>query len=745
MKKIFCGIPVFAQERPKTPRQYFSVQNEASADRAEIKLYDVIGEDWLGEGDGAKSFSDALSKIPKGRKILVRINSPGGNVWDGIAMYKLLRERKDDVTTQIDGIALSIASVIALGGSKVVISRTGQFMAHNPWTGLYVEGDEQDIAEAARLTIDSLAAAKKSIQIAYMDKTGKPEPDVSEMMNKTTWLVGDEAKTAGFVDEVCDEEAVSNSFDLSSFKRVPEAFRKLQNSAAQGGGQSSSNTMDKATIIALLKEHGVEVDANSTIEQLQAKLKECLAKAKAQTATPPAAAAVPAPSAPSDDVTNRLKSIEAKYEAERKTRIIASVDALIQDRRVLATERDFLVESAMADERHLENASARPQQPLPHEGLHVECVSESIHDICKHAKNLTRQIVNSADFCVVGDKAAADRIRAAMQNRSGFIRKNLAKIGQIWNTNTVDSTLKQDVIVDVVLMEFSRVLLPLARFSTLFSNVSLRGNDIVQVPFLAIRTDGSANDFSAGTGYNTVANTTNDNRPITINKRKYLHIGHSSSELARQPFLYVQEQLKLLGQQLAYLVWLDVMSVVVAANYGVATAPGGSTAGSWPKAAGAMDSNSIADLQLIADTARFPIGGRVLFVNGIYDNALKKDNAFKLQLNFGGTEVMRDGRIPNVYGFDYYNNVFLPGNSENLAGIIANKQAIIMATAPIPPTEEVRRAGTVYSLAVDADTGIPLEYRSFGSNVLDTTQQGFECNYGYGPGDGNALFRLTTQ
>jgi len=133
-------------------------------------------------------------------------------------------------------------------------------------------------------------------------------------------------------------------------------------------------------------------------------------------------------------------------------------------------------------------------------------------------------------------------------------------------------------------------------------------------------------------------------------------------------------------------------------------------------------------------------------VESSYDANLLKDVAFKYALNAASDSAIKEGRIyPRVFGFDYIENPNIPDNSEYLVGFAAFMSAILFAQAPIPPTEEVRRAGTMYDMTVDPQTGAVFETRSFGSNTLDSSTFIVECNYGYVKGNANALKRLTSQ
>jgi len=114
---------------------------------AVLQIFDQIGEDWFGgSGISAKAFSDALQSVGPG-PLVVEINSPGGNVWDGLTIYNMLRGRQAPVTTRVVGIAASIASIIALAGDTVEMADASLFMIHDP-SGM-VAGTSDDIRQMA--------------------------------------------------------------------------------------------------------------------------------------------------------------------------------------------------------------------------------------------------------------------------------------------------------------------------------------------------------------------------------------------------------------------------------------------------------------------------------------------------------------------------------------------------------------------------------------------------------------------
>jgi ATP-dependent Clp endopeptidase proteolytic subunit ClpP len=198
-------------------KTWFDIQAKAN-EEADIFLYDEIG----GWGVNAKSFIDAV-RATGAKRINLRINSPGGSVFDGIAIYNFLRGQ--DVTVQIDGLAASISSIIALAGKTVRIAGNGFFMIHNPWGGAIGEADEM------RQTADLLDKIRDSLVGTYAAKTGKDYDTIKKWMDSETWFSAAEAKDAGFVDEVTDEIAFAAS--TRSFRNAPEALKAVSKTAPQ--------------------------------------------------------------------------------------------------------------------------------------------------------------------------------------------------------------------------------------------------------------------------------------------------------------------------------------------------------------------------------------------------------------------------------------------------------------------------------------------------------------------------------
>ena len=178
-----------------------------------IGIYDPIGYDyWDDSGVTAKRISGALRSL-NGADVIVNINSPGGDVFEGLAIYNLLREYKGHVTVRIVGLAASAASFIALAADEVQIARAGFLMIHNAWTGVW--GNRNEIREIA----DFLEQIDDTIADIYHVKTGLSIEELKADMDKELWISGRDAIDRGFADAFLPSDAViENTQNLSKEK-----------------------------------------------------------------------------------------------------------------------------------------------------------------------------------------------------------------------------------------------------------------------------------------------------------------------------------------------------------------------------------------------------------------------------------------------------------------------------------------------------------------------------------------------
>jgi ATP-dependent Clp endopeptidase proteolytic subunit ClpP len=188
---------------------WFRIEN-AKSDAAEVWIYDEIGY-W---GTTADDFARALAEVDA-KSITLRLNSPGGSVFDGVAIYNALRSHPATVAVQVDGVAASIASVIAMAGDTVTMGRGTRMMIHNP-SGLAM-GTAADMRELADL-LDELA---KDIAGFYSARAGGSVDQWRASMDAETWYSAQEAVDAGLADSVLGADDTpkdaAKTFDLTAY------------------------------------------------------------------------------------------------------------------------------------------------------------------------------------------------------------------------------------------------------------------------------------------------------------------------------------------------------------------------------------------------------------------------------------------------------------------------------------------------------------------------------------------------
>lgn len=180
---------------------------KATDQSAEVQIYEDVGEGWFG-GITAKDFSTDLKAAGKVKTIDVRIASYGGDVNDGLAIYRMLAEHDARVVVHIDGVAASIASIIAMAGDEIVIAEAGSVMIHEGWT--ITAGHASDL----RAVADNLE--KTTIQLAeiYASRTRQPLAQVQKWMADTTWFYGQEAVDAGFAQSMAENVKAAASASM---------------------------------------------------------------------------------------------------------------------------------------------------------------------------------------------------------------------------------------------------------------------------------------------------------------------------------------------------------------------------------------------------------------------------------------------------------------------------------------------------------------------------------------------------
>lgn len=208
------------------------VQFSAKGSRGEIWLYDQIGQSFWGDGISAKAFQKELSALGKVNTINLRINSPGGDVFDGFAIYNQLAQHPASIEVNVDGVAASIASIIAMAADpgKLSMAKNAMMMIHDP--NGFAAGGESEMLRVAAL----LKTIKSNLAQTYIDRTGNKLSTVDQWMSDETWFTAEEAMRHGFADAITAESAVTACFDASSFRNVPESLKKRLQAAIDQPG-----------------------------------------------------------------------------------------------------------------------------------------------------------------------------------------------------------------------------------------------------------------------------------------------------------------------------------------------------------------------------------------------------------------------------------------------------------------------------------------------------------------------------
>ena len=222
---------------------YYAPAN-AAGDPATVQIFDQIGEDWFGgSGLSAKQFSDVLAEVGNG-PLLVEINSPGGNVWDGLSIYNQLRGRKAPVTTRVVGIAASIASIIALAGDRVEMADAALMMIHDP-SGM-ASGTSEDMRKMAN-ALDQHAEVLVGV---YHKKTGRSAESIRAAMKSETWFTTAEALAFGLVDKPIKQLAMAAKWHPRAVtKTAPETVKNnLQKGIQQYEDGLAGDGLEPATV-----------------------------------------------------------------------------------------------------------------------------------------------------------------------------------------------------------------------------------------------------------------------------------------------------------------------------------------------------------------------------------------------------------------------------------------------------------------------------------------------------------------
>lgn len=198
------------------PQQWFKMAKARTGGVAEISIYSEIGE-W---GLTAKDFATSLLALGRPAQLNIRISSNGGDVSQGFAIYNILKRHSAKKIVTIDGIAASMASVIAMAGDEIEMPANAMFMIHNPSGAAWGDADElESYTDAVRKMQDAIADT-------YAARSGARRAEIVKMMDAETWLSAQEAVDLGLADRVVDPIEMTALIDTAKFKNTPAAIKE---------------------------------------------------------------------------------------------------------------------------------------------------------------------------------------------------------------------------------------------------------------------------------------------------------------------------------------------------------------------------------------------------------------------------------------------------------------------------------------------------------------------------------------
>lgn len=203
-------------------KKFWEMKMSADGEAGEIYIYgDIVRYQWDEEEVTANSFKEDLDNLGDVSTINVYINSPGGSVFEGVAIHNMLKRHKAKINVYIDALAASIASVIAMAGDTIFMPKNAMMMIHNPWT--FAVGNAKELRKVA----DDLDRISIAAIESYLQKAGDKldEKTLKQLLDEETWLTADEAKEYGLCDVVqeANEMAASISSEfLQQYKNVPK-------------------------------------------------------------------------------------------------------------------------------------------------------------------------------------------------------------------------------------------------------------------------------------------------------------------------------------------------------------------------------------------------------------------------------------------------------------------------------------------------------------------------------------------
>jgi len=245
-------------------KSFYKINAAANASAAEILIYAPIGNSWWDETVSAQNFIKELNAL-EATDITVRINSLGGSVVDGIAIYNALKRHSANITTVNDGIAASIASLILMAGDTVEMADNAQIMIHAPWT--WADGNAAQLRKVA----DMLDGWAEAMSASYANKSGKTKEDILAILTdgEDHWYTAEDALAEGFIDQITGGLAIAASLDRPTLQAQLKEFYAVKATAPSKPVAAATTTQEQTIMDPVVTQAAVTTTPAATPDAAQ--------------------------------------------------------------------------------------------------------------------------------------------------------------------------------------------------------------------------------------------------------------------------------------------------------------------------------------------------------------------------------------------------------------------------------------------------------------------------------------------
>lgn len=556
----------------KTDWLYYAPAASAG-ETATIQIFDQIGEDWFGgSGLSGKQFSDVLAEVGNG-PLLVEINSPGGNVWDGLSIYNQLRGRRAPVTTRVVGIAASIASIIALAGDKVEMADAALMMIHDP-AGM-ASGTSEDMRKMA----DALDQHAEVLVGVYTKKTGRSPESIRAAMKAETWFTTPEAVAFGLVDKPIKQLAMAAKWHPRAVtKTAPETVKNnLRRGLEQYKEGLAGDGLEKATVLEAESLVAGEAPTEAKVEKANAWWGRNERFLEAEPNTPADVAANLWGGAAGRDwfraLYAQIDREEGETDSPEDTLSADSKNAVSENGKAPLPQPTQTTDTNMSDTTTV-TAAAAPAASVDltailaklsalEASMKAPAAAPAPEPVRPVIENLGNPLLEKHKSL----RAGADRRKFLIENHSELLRQN--KLIAPQNANTFAAGLVVDYLADAVITEMGTKLAMVGNFTRNVGLDNLRPRATVQVKKFVQA--GSSATVDNATNFETSNDSELAATAVTVNQisklftvtQQELNQGYALADLAAGS-----------ADVFALGISKKITAVMTAANYGAGTTIG---------------------------------------------------------------------------------------------------------------------------------------------------------------------------